>query len=352
MTDYSFWALGESLVTVSGGEQLDGVSQGDGSHLVGETITLNTNAWEQIHVSDGGSDSNFDDNDGNQRLDGAQTFDGVGYGNNTRIEAEYEFILQDPATGLTYRVVSVNFRNSSPAYGTIEGLAFVGEFPPVGVPLTVISAQEGPRGGSAVDQGNIAAPPCFTPGTRIRMKRGEKRVEEIVVGDEVMTLDRGPQTVRWVGHVDVPDEVLRARPEFRPILIRKGALGVMMPERDMMVSPQHRILLGGWRAELICGEPQVLAAAAHLVDGDGVRVADSARTVTYVHLQLDRHEILLSDGVPTESLNPGEVAMSALPEASKAELRALFPELDEGPACAPARPLAYRREVEAILATG
>ncbi|TCL09144.1 Hint domain-containing protein [Shimia isoporae] len=352
MANYSFWALGESHVSVSGGEQLDGVTQGDGSHLVGETITLNASAWEQIHVSDGGSDSNFDDNDGNQRLDGTQTFDGVSYSNNTRIEAEYEFVLQDPNTGLTYRVLSVNFRNSSPAYGTIEGLAFVDEFPPVGVALNVISAQEGPSGGSAVEQSTIAAPPCFTPGTRIRMKRGEKPVEEIQVGDEVMTLDRGPQTVRWVGHVSVSEDVLRTRPEYRPILIRKGALGVMMPERDMMVSPQHRILLGGWRAELICGEPQVLAAAAHLVDGEGVRVAEGLRAVTYIHLQLDQHEILLSDGVPSESLNPGEVAMSSLPDESKAELRALFPELEAGPERAPARPLAYRREVEAILAVG
>lgn len=352
MADYSFWALGESHVTVSGGEQLDGVTQGDGSHLVGETITLNDNAWEQIHVRDGGSDTNFDDNDGNQRLDGTQTFDGVSYSNNTRIEAEYEFVLQDPATGLTYRVLAVNFNNSSPAYGTVEGLAFVDEFPPVGVTLNVISAQEGPRGGSAVDQGNIAAPPSFTPGTRIRMKRGEKRVEDIVVGDEVMTLDRGPQTVRWVGRVEVDAEVLRANPEFQPILIRKGALGVMMPERDMMVSPQHRILLGGWRAELICGEPQVLAAAAHLVDGDGVRVAEGLRSVTYVHLQLDQHEILLSDGVPTESLNPGAAAMAALPEQSQAELQALFPELERQGGLATARPLAYRREVEAILGVG
>ncbi|MGR3713818.1 MAG: hypothetical protein ACU0A6_11950 [Shimia sp.] len=115
MANYSFWALGESHVSLSGGEQLDGVTQGDGSHLVGETITLNSNSWEQIDVRDAGSDSNFDDNDGNQRLDGAQSFDGVSYGNNTRIEAEYEFVLEDPNTGLTYRVLSVNIRNSSPA---------------------------------------------------------------------------------------------------------------------------------------------------------------------------------------------------------------------------------------------
>ncbi len=119
MANYSFWALGESHVTVSGGGQLDGVTQGDGSHLVGRTITLTDNAWEEIDVRDRGSDRNFDDNDGNQRLRGSQTFDGVTYSNNTRIEAEYEFVLLDPSTGQTYRVLSVNFNNSSPSYGTI-----------------------------------------------------------------------------------------------------------------------------------------------------------------------------------------------------------------------------------------
>lgn len=349
MANYSIWALGESHISVSGGGQLDGVTQGDGSHLMGLSITLNSNSWEELDFRDRG-DTNFDDNDGDQRLRGGQTFDGNSYGNNTVVEAEYELVLQDPATGLTYRVLSVNFNNSSPSYGTIEGLAFVGEFPPIGVALTVISTSEGPSGGGAVDEDEIAAPPCFTPGTYVQMKRGKKRVEEVEVGDLVRTLDNGVQTVRWVGRVDVPKALLRRKPEYRPIRIRKGAFGGNVPNRDMLVSPQHRILLCGWRAELFCGETQVLAAAVHLVDDKSIFVAHDVQDISYVHLQFDRHEIVVSDGLPSESFNPGHLSVGAFSQASQAELLSLFPDLEarSGPADA-ARPLAYRREVQAMV---
>lgn len=348
MANYSFWALGESHVSVSGGVSLDGITQGDGSHLVGGTITLNANAWEQISVRDRGGDSNFDDNDSNQRLAGSQTFDGTTYGNNTRIEAEYEFVLLDPSTGVTYRVLSVNFNNSSPAYGTVEGLAFVDAFPPVGVPLTVISAREGPRGGTAVDQSNIAAPPCFTPGTRIRVRGGVKPIEEVKVGDFVLTLDHGFQPVRWVGSVTLSAGQLLANPKFRPVIIQRDAFGAGRPARDLTVSPQHRVLLDDWRAELICGEPQVLAAAVHLVNDSSVRVAGFDCGVTYIHMQFDHHEIIESEGLLTESLYAGPVALRSLPEDSRAELEALFPEITNGRMSAMARPLAHRREVQAI----
>ncbi|MFY0660870.1 MAG: Hint domain-containing protein [Shimia sp.] len=352
MANYSFWALGESHVSVSGGVSLDGITQGDGSHLVGETITLNSNAWEQISVRDRGSDTNFDDNDGNQRLAGSQTFDGTTYGNRTRIEAEYEFVLLDPSTGQTYRVLSVNFNNSSPAYGTVEGLAFVDEFPPVGVPLTVISAQEGPTGGSAVDQSNIAAPPCFTPGTLIRMRGGQVPVETIQVGDLVKTLDHGFQPVRWIGSVTLSAAQLAANPSFQPVQIQKNAFGAGRPRRTLTVSPQHRILLEGWRAELFCGEPQVLAAAVHLVNDSGVRVVHPDGPLTYIHLQFDQHEILDSEGLFTESLFAGPGALQGLPDESRAELVALFPELARGNSGTLARPLARRQEVQAIHLNG
>ncbi|MEQ9694056.1 Hint domain-containing protein [Shimia sp. SDUM112013] len=346
MADYSFWALGESYISVSGGEQLDGVTQGDGSHLVGETITLNDNAWEQIFVSDGGSDINFDDNDGNQRLDGTQSFDGVTYSNNTRIEAEYEFTLRDPNTGLTYRVLSVNFATTSPSYGTIEGLAFVDEFPPIGVALDVISAREGPSGGSAVPEGEIAAPPCFTPGTQIRTPEKDRAVETLQVGDLVETLDHGPQPIRWIGTCTVSPMRMRLQASFRPVRIRKNAFGPGRPCRDMLVSQQHRIFLQDWRTELLFGEAEMLVAAVHLVNDRTVTLAPAVAGTTYIHLQFDRHEILFSDGLPSESLNPGLHGLRSLPEASRTELASLFPELDltRSTPLAPARTIARRWE--------
>ena len=107
MANYTLAVLPESEITLTGGIGLDGVTQGDGSHLVGEFMTLGTGSLTSLDISDGGTDTNFDDNDGNQRLDGAQALDGVLYANNTRIEAEYQFTLRDNDTGETYQVIFV-----------------------------------------------------------------------------------------------------------------------------------------------------------------------------------------------------------------------------------------------------
>lgn len=85
MPTYDLWILGESSISVSGGKTLDGITQGDGSHLIGETITLNAPNWEKVQIDD--DDAVFADNDGSQRLAGAQTIDGVNYAGNTKVEA-------------------------------------------------------------------------------------------------------------------------------------------------------------------------------------------------------------------------------------------------------------------------
>lgn len=347
MARYDFWALGEASVTVSGGGQLDGITQGDGSHLVGLTITLNSSNFEELSIRDRGSDRNFDDNDSNQRLRGSQTFDGVTYGNNTVIEAEYQMVLRDPNTGIEYRAVSVNMNNSSPAYATIEGIAFVDVIPPTGVALEVISASEGPgsSGQPPLASANIA-PPCFTPGTKIATPAGLARVETLVAGDMVQTIDHGAQPLLWVGRAEVSSLRMAYRPAFRPVRIRKGALGPGVPVRDMLVSPQHRVLVQGPQAELLFGVPQVLAAALHLINGTTITRAYDVETTTYFHLQCEAHEILISDGMPSESFNPGPAGLSGLKEDSRAELRALFPNRDLNQ-CTPlpaARPLISRAE--------
>lgn len=61
----SVWILNKSNITVSGGGSLDGVTRGDGLHLLGCTITLNRGAFIETRIDD--NDANFDDNDGSQR---------------------------------------------------------------------------------------------------------------------------------------------------------------------------------------------------------------------------------------------------------------------------------------------
>ncbi len=315
---YTIWAIAESSLTItgaSGGNGLDGITQGDGTHLVGATIVWNGGGWEAIAVAD--DDANFHDNDGGQRV--TQTVFGVSYTDRV-IEAEYVIILRDPE-GNDYTAVGVNVNEpgQSPAYGTIEGLAFIGQRPPIGVSLEVVEAREGPgssaQGPAPAD--TYYAPPCFTDGVLIRTAEGARPVETLGPGDLVWTADGGPKPLRLLLSRRVDAGALAADPSLAPILIRAGALGQGRPARDMRVSPQHRILVSDWRSALHWGAEEVLVPARALVDGARVVVDPSAREVVYHHLVFDRHEIVESEGILSESYLPGAQTLGGLTFAER-----------------------------------
>ena len=164
---------------------------------------------------------------------------------------------------------------------------------------------------------------CFTPGTRIATPRGARPIEELKVGDIVVTRDHGLQPIRWIGSRTVP-----AYGRFAPVRIRAGVCTGQ--ETDLVVSPQHRMLFQGYRAELLFGESEVLVAAAHLVDDHAV-TQEEGGTVTYIHMMFDAHEIVYAEGAATESFHPGEVGLSAVSEPAREELFALFPVLRADP---------------------
>ena len=168
--------------------------------------------------------------------------------------------------------------------------------------------------------------PCFTPGTLIATAKGERRVEELVVGDRIITRDNGIQEVRWVGAREMTGSELEAAAHLKPILIQQGALGGGLPERDMMVSPQHRVLIANEKTALYFEEIEVLVAANFLTALDGVDVVDVSAT-TYIHIMFDQHEVVLSDGTWTESFQPGDQTLSGVGEASRDEILEIFPEL-------------------------
>ncbi|MGB3246563.1 MAG: Hint domain-containing protein [Sulfitobacter sp.] len=167
---------------------------------------------------------------------------------------------------------------------------------------------------------------CFTPGTRIATKRGEVPVEQLREGDLVLTRDNGQQELRWVGRRNLDRTDLTHTPAFSPIMIQAGALGEGMPQRDMMVSPNHRMLVTSKLAELLFGEHEVLAAAKHLTGLDGVNVA-LVSNVSYIHIMFDRHEVVLADGVWAESFQPGDQSMAGIGDAQRQEILQLFPGL-------------------------
>ena len=100
-----------------------------------------------------------------------------------------------------------------------------------------------------------------------------------------------------------------------------------MPERDLTVSPQHRILVNSKLARRLHGADEVLVAAKHLFQVDGIDVVQDAESVTYVHFLFDRHQIVESEGAETESLFTGPEALKTVDSAARVEILHLFPEL-------------------------
>jgi len=165
-------------------------------------------------------------------------------------------------------------------------------------------------------------PPCFTAGTMILTPDGEIPVDELEIGDLVVTKDHGPQPIRWIGKRKVSGQGA-----FAPILFKAGAIG---NARDLRASPQHRMLLQDWRAELFFGEDEVLCAANKLLN-DSTILKAPCDTVEYVHLMFDRHEVIYAEGALSESFLVGEY-LCGDGSALAAEIAALFPEFRNVPA--------------------
>ena len=161
--------------------------------------------------------------------------------------------------------------------------------------------------------------PCFTAGTRILTPGGTVAVEDLEAGDLVITQDDGAQPVRWVGRRSVP-----AQGKMAPIRISAGALG---DHGQITVSPLHRVLVDDHRAELLFGEPEVLVAARDLVNDSSIRPIEGGMA-DYVHIMFDRHQVVFSEGLATESFFPGTQTMSSFEAEVVEEITTIFPELD------------------------
>ena len=188
--------------------------------------------------------------------------------------------------------------------------------------------------GETTDVGyvNATSVPCFQAGTMIATPLGDVPAERLRPGDLVLTADDGAQPLRWSGTRRVS-----AEGDFAPVHIRPGTLG---DHGYLVVSPLHRVLLKDAQAELLFGEHEVLVAAKDLVNGTSISRRPGG-FVTYVHLLFDRHQVIFSEGLATESFLPGPQARTVFEEEAIAEICALFPELEPetgsgyGPAARP-----------------
>ena len=253
--------------------------------------------------------------DQNQILSSGLVLDGISVGNandiifasNWSLDIEtaggqvitlYPIVTMDPVTG---DAVQAGLVSTAP-------LA-----PSTGYTLTTITPF------APVAYANLA--PCFTRDTLIECKNGPKAVQNIREDDAVVTRDHGLQTVRWIGQRRVC-----GLGEMAPVRFKAGVLG---NSEDLRVSPMHRMVVSGSRAELLFGEPEFLVHASHLCDG-GQIFREPVAEETYFHLMFDQHEIICAYGCWSESFALSKAGLEAVDDATRAEIILLFPELIEG----------------------
>lgn len=232
--------------------------------------------------------------------------------------------------------------------GTAPILMFAGDMPPSDRTLSVVHCSERMLRPTPSERPSVI---CFTPGTRMRTEAGDVAIEDLGPGDRLLTRDSGPQAVLWSGHRRMSGARLFAMPDQRPIRLRRGALGLDRPEDDLVVSPDHRVLITGRAALDLWGEPEVLVRAADLVGDRYITVDHSLRETWYIHLMLERHEVIWANGLEVETFHPGFMGMEHLSGGQRDLLLDLRPDLAGNPDLygPPARRMVSRAEAAILL---
>lgn len=203
---------------------------------------------------------------------------------------------------------------------------------------------------SEIEHRDFGAPVCFLGGSLVRTRHGLRPIETLRPGDLIQTCDNGFQPIIWIGSQRLHPDARIPRNQADPIRIRADALGPGVPERDLGISPQHRILISSRIADRIFGEREIFVPAKYLLGLPGVEQAPTCGPVHYFHLLLDRHEVILANEVRAESFHPGPEAMKALDPIARTELATLCPDLGAGRQTADlARFAARRRPTHSLL---
>ncbi|MGV6813063.1 MAG: Hint domain-containing protein [Brevirhabdus sp.] len=207
---------------------------------------------------------------------------------------------------------------------------FSGRLPVCGTDLWVVRTidKEGPVIRNAEFGTGVI---CFTEHTMIDTPDGARPVQDIHEGDWVLTKDNGSQQVTWRGARRMSGARLFAMPELRPVRIRAGAFEAGRPDRDLVVSPKHRLLVQGAMAQSLFNTDEVMVAAEHLINDHSILVDYNLTSTTYHHLMLEDHQVLFANGVETESFHPASTTLDTLEAGDRERLVGLLPEVEFRP---------------------
>ncbi len=324
---------GADDLTIGDGATVEKIETGDGD----DTIAIGDNLTaDDIKTGDGADDLTIGDGATVDDIDSGKGDDSISFGDNLVADDiktgdgadDLTFgdgaTVDDVKTGKGDDVVTIGDDFTGDKVETNDGFDYV----TIGT-SAVIDDLDGGKDFDVLatktnlpNVSNFESIICFARGTLIRTARGEIPVEFLAASDWIVTANNGVQRIRWAG-----SSVVCGKAELAPIRIAKNALG---NKRELWVSKQHRILVGDWRTELLFGEREVLAPANSLVDGAMIKSVE-VDTIEYYHILFDRHEVVFSEGIPTESFHPGHVGLGALSEQSREEIFHIFPTLRSSP---------------------
>lgn len=224
----------------------------------------------------------------------------------------------------TYCVTVIEIAEKQPL------LLFVDQIPPRGCDLWIVRCSY-ELSDQKQRQSRQSGVICFTPGTRIRTRTGVSLIEDLREGDLVQTKDNGLQPLRWIGRRRMSGARLFAMPHLRPVRIRCGAFGGDRPESDLLVSPEHRMLIKGATSRRLFNTSEVLVAAKDLVNDKTITLDAQRRDVTYIHVLLEQHQVLWANGLETESFHPASAAFATLEHRDRYRLLSQCPDLRHDP---------------------
>lgn len=248
-----------------------------GIYTNGDTVSPEVTPGDTGVILTRGHVRNFTQPDGDPNRSASTSYNSTGQNGNPLFDALAGTSTYDAAILTTQFIPTSDFLSIQFTFSSEEYPEFVGTIfnDVVGVwingqlvtsPVTNFTyTAQNQNGVSDTAHVNIKTVPCFASGTMIRTPQGEVPIDALSVGDMVETRDHGPQALRWIGRRKVA-----AKGRFAPVVIEAGTFG---HHRRLIVSPQHRILLTHWMAELMFGEQKVLVAAKDFINDCSVRIA-------------------------------------------------------------------------------
>ncbi|MEP5152585.1 Hint domain-containing protein, partial [Planktotalea sp.] len=153
--------------------------------------------------------------------------------------------------------------------------------------------------GSGAVLDNVELLVCYDGRARILTPDGYTNAADLQVGQLVETLN-GSKPIRWIGRRSVSADEMASDARYSPVRICKGALGGGLPEHDLLVSRQHRIMISSPIAKRMFGDEDTLIPAIRLTELPGIFIDTSVEEIDYIHILLDDHEVLLAEGAPAE----------------------------------------------------